>query len=309
MNIKTGINSPQIKDFGGAIDPCEVDIIELGLDRMDFLDEQKEKELLSKTAYLASSFGTEFTIHAPHIDSKIEGIKIDFSTNNEKNFTVMEKVVKVAAEIGAGYIVVHPGSLNGGRKSVNLNILNLIQICSLAEEYGVILLLENLFDREGGNKIGVLPGEIYRIIEMVDSENLKINLDIGHAFIASNVYGLSIEDYFELGGFIHQMHLHDNFGVLESEATMFGDRHLPLGQGKINFGEVFKNIRKTNTRNLILEVKNSAREDTLKSLAQIREFCNLRYCLKPPAIIHYYPEQRFEGVQTTPNFYPEQFSS
>jgi len=56
MKTKIGINSPQIKDFGGAIDPCEVDIIELGLDRMDFLDEQKEKELLSKASDLASIY-------------------------------------------------------------------------------------------------------------------------------------------------------------------------------------------------------------------------------------------------------------
>jgi sugar phosphate isomerase/epimerase len=286
MNIKIGINSPQIIDFGGAIDPCEVDIIELGLDRMDFLDEQKEKELLSKIAYLASSFGTEFTIHAPHIDSRIEGIKIDFSTNNEKNFTVMEKVFKVAAEIGAGYIVVHPCSQNGGRKCLNLNILNLIHICALAEEYGVTLLIENLFDRDGGNKVGVFPGEIFHIIEMVGSEHLKINLDIGHAFIASNAYGLSLEDYFELGGYIHQMHLHDNFEILESKEEMFGDRHLSLGLGKINFREVFKNILKTNTRNLILEVKTSSRQCTLESLVQIKEFFSLRYGLKPPAITY-----------------------
>ena len=280
MNIKIGINSPQIKDFGGTIDPCEVEIIELGLDRVDFLDKQKEKELLSKTDHLGSSFGTEFTIHAPHIDSRIEGIKIDFSTNNEKNFTVMEKVVNIAAEIGAGYVVVHPGSLNG-RKCLNLNILNLIRICSLAEEYGVILLLENLFDRNGGNKVGIFPGELFHIIEMVGSENLKINLDIGHAFIASNAYGFPLEDYFELGGYIHQMHLHDNFGILESEEAMFGDRHLPLGLGRINFREVFKNILKLNTRNLILELKNSSKENTLESLVQIREFCNLRYSLTP----------------------------
>jgi len=286
MNIKIGINSPQIKDFGGTIDPGEVDIIELGLDKIDFLDEQKEKELLSKTVYLASSFGTEFTIHAPHIDSNIDGIKIDFSTNNEKNFTVMEKVVKIAAEIGTEYIVVHPGSLNGGRKSVNLNILNLIHICSLAEEYGVTLLLENLFDRKGGNKVGVFPREIFHIIEMVGSEHLKINLDIGHAFIASNAYGLSLDDYFELGSYIHQMHLHDNFGIQESEEAMFGDRHLPIGLGKINFREVFKNILKTNTRNLILEVKNSTRQCTLESLTQIKEFCSLRSSLITPAITY-----------------------
>jgi sugar phosphate isomerase/epimerase len=241
---------------------------------------------LSKTEYIASSFGTEFTIHAPHIDSRIEGIKIDFSTNNDKNFTVMEKVVKFAAEINAGYIVVHPGNQNGERKCLNLNILNLIRICDLAEDYGVTLLLENLFDRNGGNKVGVFPGEIFHIIEMVGSEHLKVNLDIGHAFIASNAYGLSLEDYFELGGYIHQMHLHDNFGILEPEEAMFGDRHLPLGLGKINFREVFKNILKTNTRNLILEVKNSTRESTLTSLIQIREFCSLRYGLKPPAITY-----------------------
>ncbi|VVB97548.1 endonuclease 4 [uncultured archaeon] len=284
MNKKLGINSPRIKEFGGEIDAREVEIIELGLDRVDFLDEQKEKELLSKATYLTSSFGTEFTIHAPHIDSRIEGIKIDFSSNNGKNFTVMEKVIKIATEIEAGYVVVHPGNQIGERKCLNLNILNLIHLCALAEEYGVTLLLENLFDRDGGNKIGVLPGEILHIIEMVGSEHLKINLDIGHAFIASNAYGISLEDYFEVGSYIHQMHLHDNFGVLESEAVMFGDRHLPLGLGKINFGEVFKSISKTNTRNLILEVKNSTRKYTLESLAQIREFCSLRSGLTPPAI-------------------------
>lgn len=284
MNTKIGINSPQIKDFGGAIDPCEVEIIELGLDRMNFLDEQKEKELLSKSADITSSFGIEFTIHAPHIDSRIEGLKIDFSTNNEKIFTVMEKVFTIAAKIGAEYTVVHPGSQNGGRKCLNLNILNLINICDLAEEYGVTLLLENLFDRDGGNKVGVLPGEIFHIIEMVGSEHLKINLDIGHAFIASNAYDLCLDDYFELGSYIHQVHLHDNFGILEPEEAMFGDRHLPIGLGKINFREVFENILKTNTRNLILEVKNSTRQCTLESLGQIREFCSLRSGLMPPTM-------------------------
>jgi len=272
MKLKTGINSPQIKEFGGEIDAREVDIIELGLDRVDFLDKQNEEELLLKTAYLASSFGIEFTIHAPHTDSKIEGIKIDFSSDSEKNVTIMKRVLKIAVKIEAAHIVVHPGNRNGGKKCLNLNILNLIRLSALAEEYGITLLLENLFDREGGNKIGVLPGEIFHIIEMVGSEHLKINLDIGHAFIASNAYGLPMENYFELGEYIYQMHLHDNFGTLDSETAMFGDRHLPLGRGKINFREVFENIQKTDVRNLVLELKNSTRQDTLKSLAQIRKF-------------------------------------
>ncbi len=286
MNTRIGINSPQIKDFGGAIDPCEVQIIELGLDRLDFLNEKIEKDLLSRTAYLASSFGTEFTIHAPHIDSRIKGLKIDFSINSEKNVTVMEKVIEIATEIGVQYIVVHPGSQNGERKCLGSNILNLIRICALAEDYGVTLLLENLFDRDGGNKVGVFPGEIFHIIETVGSDHLKINLDIGHAFIASNAYGLLLDDYFELGGYIYQMHLHDNFGMLESKEAMFGDRHLPMGLGKINFREVFKSILKTNTKNLILEIKSSTRENVLESLAQIREFCNLRSCFKPPEITY-----------------------
>ncbi len=290
MKIKTGINSPQIKDFGGEIDAQEVEIIELGLDKIDFLDKQNEEELLLKTAYLASSFGIEFTIHAPHIDSKIEGIKIDFSSSSEKNVTVMKKVIEIAAEIGAEYIVVHPGSQNGGKKCLNLNILNLIRLSTLAEEHDITLLLENLFDRDGGNKIGVFPGEMFHIIEMVGSEHLKINLDIGHAFIASNAYGLSMEDYFDLSEHIYQMHLHDNFGILGSEAAIFGDLHLPLGLGKINFMEVFKNIRKTKVRNLVLELKNSTRKETLKSLAHIREFAgeDLRRLMP---VITFYPEQ------------------
>lgn len=284
MNTKIGINSPQIKEFGGEIDAFEVEIIELGLDRVNFLEEKIEKELLSKAAYLASSAGTEFTVHAPHSDSKVEEIRIDFSTNNRRNFTVMRKALKIASEIDAKYIVVHPGNLNESKKCLNLNILNLTNLCKLAEEYGITILLENLFDRNGGNKIGVFPGEILHIIESVGSEYLKINLDIGHAFIASNAYGFSMDDYFELGEHIHQMHLHDNFGVLESE-SMFGDLHLPLGVGKINFAKVFENILRTDATNLILEVKNSTREYTLRSLAQMREFNSLRY-----PVLAYYTE-------------------
>lgn len=37
MKTKTGINSAQIKEFGGEIDAFEVEIVELGLDRLDFL--------------------------------------------------------------------------------------------------------------------------------------------------------------------------------------------------------------------------------------------------------------------------------
>lgn len=271
MNAKIGINSCMIKEFGGIIDASEVEIIELGLDE-NFLEEKKEKKLISKATELTSAFGVGFTIHAPHSDSDIEDIRVDFSTNDRKNFTVMEKVIKIAAKIGARYIVVHPGNLKDSRKCLNLNILNLTHLCSLAEEYDITLLLENLFDREGRNKIGVLPGEIFHIFESVGSEHLKINLDIGHAFIASNAYGLSLNDYFEFGEYIHQLHLHDNFGIMEPKEAMFGDRHLPLGLGKINFEEVFKNIRKTDTRNLILELKNSTREDALRSIAQIRKF-------------------------------------
>lgn len=290
MNTSIGINSPQIKEFGGEIDAFEVEIIELGLDRVNILDKEVEGEILSKALYLASSYGTGFTIHAPHSDSRVEEIRTDFSTCSGRNFAVMGKTLRIASEIGAKYIVVHPGNLNESKKCLNLNILNLINLCKLAEDYGITLLLENLFDRNGGNKIGVLPGEILHIIEAVGSEYLKINLDIGHAFIASNAYGFPMDDYFGLGEHVHQMHLHDNFGILESE-SMFGDLHLPLGHGRINFAEVFKNILRTDARNLILEVKNSTREYTLGSLAQIREFCRLRYPVlayhtEPVACVH-----------------------
>ncbi|MCE8428169.1 MAG: hypothetical protein J5U19_07280, partial [Candidatus Methanoperedens sp.] len=70
------------------------------------------------------------------------------------------------------------------------------------------------------------------------------------------------------------------------EEAMFGDRHLPLGLGKIEIREVFKNILKTNARNLILEVKNAPKEYTRTSLTQIREFCSLRYSLITSAIMY-----------------------
>jgi sugar phosphate isomerase/epimerase len=86
-----------------------------------------------------------------------------------------------------------------------------------AESAGVILAIENIFEER--------PDTIKELVEAVDSPNLRVCLDAGHINLYSAV---AMEEWFvSLGPYIAELHIHDNFGVM--------DDHLPVGDGEIDF--------------------------------------------------------------------------
>lgn len=94
-----------------------------------------------------------------------------------------------------------------------------------AEASKTVLLLENVW--ESG------PGFHQQLLEQIDSPHLGFCLDVGHQNSFSRT---PLHIWLEtLGGFIKEIHLHDNDG---SE-----DAHLPVGQGNIDFLLLFGFLR------------------------------------------------------------------
>ncbi len=268
MNI--GINSRMIDRFGGPIHPSEVDLIELGIEDSKVLDEEIDRDMLDELA----SLNTKFSIHAPYASSN-ENIRADLGKRSKKNFEIMEKVFEIASILNAEYVVIHGGNASDDPRYSFLNaISNLRDLSEIADDYSITLLLENIRRGRDRDKIGILPHELLQIIESVAKDNLKIVLDLGHAFLMSVLYAFNVSLYLDmLSPYIYHLHVHDNLGVPEIVDPRYGDQHLPLGHGIIDFAKIFCRLEEMNVKNLVLELKTESRTDAMESIEMLR---NLR---------------------------------
>jgi sugar phosphate isomerase/epimerase len=121
--------------------------------------------------------------------------------------------------------------------------------------------------------VGVLPYEVLGVIQAVNQENLKFCFDIGHGTLSAKQYGFDIVDFVTvLSPYLYHMHIHDNQGIPEIVDPAFGDQHLPLGQGKVEYNRLFQAIIGSNVKNTVLELRReSGREEAQKSISLLRE--------------------------------------
>lgn len=82
-------------------------------------------------------------------------------------------------------------------------------------------------------------------VSLINRENVKINIDFGHLYLASKLYGFDpVAAMIDLAPFIEHTHIHDNFGkcsdITEKDQSKLipfgkGDCHAPVGWGEIPF--------------------------------------------------------------------------
>ncbi|WP_456471990.1 sugar phosphate isomerase/epimerase family protein [Methanocaldococcus sp.] len=228
----------EISQNGFSIDELKVNKIELGFSDIPLID---NNEINKEAIEYLNTLNVKYTLHSPTSDESC-GVCVDFGANNKKNLEIMEKCFKIASLLDVKYVVIHGGDINGSYYKSYINTLNqLKELTKLAEDYSIRLVLENLFD----NRVGALPHEFSAFLEY----DLGITIDVGHANLMSNKYGVNIKDYFRyLRPYIEHAHLHDNFGLK--------DNHLPLGEGNINWKMVLNELRKCRVKNIILEIRN-----------------------------------------------------
>ena len=141
----------------------------------------------------------------------------------------------LAAELGAGKVVLHPSMVSGMGVFVFEEVKKhalafLSEMVDAAEEVAVKICLENMFPR---NQLGVEPDyfeEVFRSFPTLD-----LTLDTGHANIGA-VGGGRLQALAErFGERIGHLHFSDNHGIR--------DDHLGIGRGNINFKALVQHLK------------------------------------------------------------------
>ena len=94
-----------------------------------------------------------------------------------------------------------------------------------AKRLGIIIAIENMFLSK--------PYLLKQVIEMIDSPNMRVCLDVGHVNVYSTV---PLAEWINvLGEYIAKIHINDNDAQ--------NDLHLPFGEGNVDFQEVYALVR------------------------------------------------------------------
>ncbi len=170
--------------------------------------------------------------------------------------------------------MLHGDQVQSEYREAFLNVIdNFKHLSKMAADYSLTLLLENVHRQRHVDRVGVLPHEVLGVIQAVNEENLKFCFDIGHGTLSAKQYGFDIVDFVTmLSPHLFHMHIHDNQAIPEVVDPAFGDQHLPLGQGKVEYNRIFQAITNINVKNTVLELRQeSGREEAQKSISLLRE--------------------------------------
>ena len=133
--------------------------------------------------------------------------------------------LQVAAQLGAQYYILHPGTELGGRpdrqRAARLQRLgdSLAELTPVAERAGIVIALENMLPRHLGDG----SAELLAALRAAPSPALGICFDTGHAHVAGDLLGAARD----LLPHTVTVHAQDNHGQ--------GDEHLFPGQGNVDW--------------------------------------------------------------------------
>jgi len=177
------------------------------------------------------------TVHAPYSaeDPKYpSALYVDTARMGERDFALMEESIALANRIGAQIVVLHPGRVGHDREKAFFSMVkNLSTLASMAENYGVMLGLEN---KEGTDPSNLCceAEELLRTLKTVNSGHLKATFDIGHANLTCGGNPEKLRNFVQtLQKHIIHLHLHDNNGQWTEKYD--GDEHMAPGKGCADF--------------------------------------------------------------------------
>lgn len=220
----------------------------LGIEVMAFawptvLDGDWKRELNSYHAILKPVPGP-ITLHGPFLDMA------SGSPDEQVNLLSSSRyrhAIHVAAELGAEVVVLHAnfiGSLHNRSYRDGWHQRNVpywAAIAEYAEERGVLVALENMWEFE--------PGIIADILEEVNHPNLRACLDVGHSSLFGES-GYVLEDWLaKLEPWLIHIHMNNNNGVID-EHYGFDWEH-----GVMDYSKILPLLRTVEPQpNMVLEM-------------------------------------------------------
>ncbi|HWF53549.1 MAG TPA: sugar phosphate isomerase/epimerase [Solirubrobacteraceae bacterium] len=217
--------------------------------------------------------GLRLILHAP----------VDLIAGTAEHDAQLDGALRYAAVAGAELIVLHGAGLPqagiGQRERLAAERRSLRGRLGRAARLGVKLAFENLAPAYPGCEC--LADDVAVVAELVDaldSEQVGICLDLGHAHIAADRAGLPLTELIApMLDRVLVFHLHDNFGARPQPGWAEPERidlHLPPGAGSLPWAEIAPIVAR-HAAPLVLEVHPSARPEPGTLAVMTRELLGI----------------------------------
>lgn len=196
------------------------------------LDDFTEADFIAVAAKIRSA-GLRVTMHAPFMDLRPGAVDPMIRRISEDR---IRQAVAAAAIFRPVNIVGHP-SFDKRYYVSNEDawLANSVQTWGkvIDDADGTVICLENVYDTG--------PQQIKALLDSLGSPKAGFCFDTGHYNVFSEA---PLREWIEeLGGYIKEVHLHDNFGRT--------DDHLPVGEGNFPFHELFTMLKKIEKKPVI----------------------------------------------------------
>ena len=183
----------------------------IGVEIQDFTESNLSKdeinEIVKKYKTLFQDFNNIKSLHGPFLDLKPASPDEDI---RKLSYNKYLRTINIATELEMDYLIFH-SQINPFLSEPFISDLNNRQskdfwekIIQETKEYKGTILIENIFEET--------PKMLKEYMQTLDMDNIKVNLDIGHARISK----APLEEWIsELKDYIVYIHLHWNNGVYD----------------------------------------------------------------------------------------------
>lgn len=190
--------------------PHDYNELNIGLEIQDFVEPNLSEKEVKSTIDAYKGFFKGFNnikgLHGPFLDLKPASPDKDIRRLSQEKYF---KTLEIANELKIDYVIFHSqmNPLLNEAKILELNHSQngeFFNFLMRQTSYKGIVLIENIFEKD--------PNDMLRLINKIESNRVKINLDIGHAKLS----GLNIEEWIkELKDYIAYIHFHSNNGLYD----------------------------------------------------------------------------------------------
>ena len=187
-------------------------------------------EMAERLKHELEGFSNPLSVHAIFSDLNVGTQDKDILKITDERFKYSFDVAKA---LGAGTLLFHSGNKAMKHSGSQYNyVKNSVkywnEFVKRFEDEGIVAVIENVHERE--------PDGCLKIVEEVNSPNLKLALDVGHANLFSEV---PLTDWVkEYGKHLYHLHIHNNFGT--------NDDHFSLLNGNVDYKEILTSIKAQN---------------------------------------------------------------
>jgi len=213
---------------GTARSPKDVQALQglgLGFAEIPILDPSAFSEQVRIYEELKEGLEFEYVCHGPR-----EGDPNDIHALDKDYYSKIKAIFPHLKSLGISLLTIHLwlDSRFVSEEAIRYKISLLRRLSSIASDEQVTLCLENLSERSTDLEFA-----------LQEVATLQLTLDVGHAQLLTEV-NRSHEFLDRFPERIKHVHMHDNRGG----RSHLDDLHLPPGEGIVDFGSVFRGLRR-----------------------------------------------------------------